>query len=387
MESKITVLHLGIKFWPYNDQVISNSSLVGIRGGGMTKYCANLIPALPSNVLNIIICQRLDGQRKVERNDNVVVYRISTFGNRAIRQIITNSISFILASRIIYQRKIDIIHGHMVIGIFFAYLLNKLFKKSVIGTPYSFTTVELNAFFNRIARYIEKRIYKKVDAIVFESVENKLKAEKFMHVKFLNSIVIHTGISYSSELSSNNMVHIINVLFLGRLVNVKAIDNLILSLNYLSKFEREMLHINIVGEGELFNFLQNLIEKHDLSNYITLHGFVRELKDIFSQNDLFILPSHQEGLSIALLEAMSNGLACIVSNFGVPFKKGVVFEMDNNSPETIAEAFKFFIWNRTEIEKYKVAARNEIKESFSLQSFGRNYYELYSSLIENEFKS
>ena len=53
-------------------------------------------------------------------------------------------------------------------------------------------------------------------------------------------------------------------------------------------------------------------------------GFItgKELQELFSNAGCFVLPSSHEGLPIALLEALSFGLPCIVSD--IPAHKGIL---------------------------------------------------------------
>jgi glycosyltransferase involved in cell wall biosynthesis len=378
--NELSVLHLGIKYWPYSEQIINHQSLQGIRGGGMNKYCDLLINNLPSDVSTIIICQKLNGQKRCEKEGNIQIYRIPAFGNRANRQIMTNFFSFFISWRIFYKKKIDIIHGHMQPGIFIAYLLGKLFRKPVVATPYSFTTIELNFLYNKITKFIESVYYKKVDILVFESEENRNKARTIRGLVFPNSVIIHTGIPIPAMTIQSIEKDFYNLLYIGRLVKIKALDKLILSFLQFDKLTLKKMHLNIIGEGELYEKLKNLISENGLASYITLHGYLDDCVNISQNSDIFILPSHQEGLSISLLEAMSYGMACIVNNFGVPFKKGSVYEMQDNNPLTIAKSILEIISNKTLFNQLRENARKEIIENYSVNKFAQEYYDIYKKL-------
>lgn len=66
----------------------------------------------------------------------------------------------------------------------------------------------------------------------------------------------------------------------------------------------------IVGKG----VLKNTLERMDHTGRLKLIGFRTDIVDILHAADLFIFPSLQEGLPVALMEALSTGLICIASN-------------------------------------------------------------------------
>lgn len=377
---KLKVLHIGIKNYPISSG-LKSQDLKGIRGGGMNKYCDILINSLPNNIHPIIITQRLSGEKKFQIINNVHVYRVKTYGNRAIRQIILNILSFFLSFNIIKKNNIRIVHGHMQIGIFFSYLLSRIHKIKSIGTPYSFATKSQHFSFSRFAKLIEDFVYEKVDRIIFETHENELKAREIRGLSFSNSDVINTGVSVPEDVYLfDHKKKVINLFFIGRIVKIKALDNLILAFDKLEKKIRDQVRLNIIGEGEMQEELEALIKRKNLDKFIKMHGFVEKLEPFYKKSDIFILPSDMEGLSISLLEAMSFGKACIVNNFGVPFQKGEVFIMEDNKDHTIASSISYLIRNRLEIKKLGKKARARIISDFSIKSFSKKYADTYTEL-------
>lgn len=65
----------------------------------------------------------------------------------------------------------------------------------------------------------------------------------------------------------------------------------------------------IVGKGELRDELMEM----DKTGHLILLGFRTDIRELLWSSDLFVFPSFQEGLSVALMEAMSAGLPCVVS--------------------------------------------------------------------------
>ncbi|XLS30779.1 glycosyltransferase family 4 protein [Flavobacteriaceae bacterium M23B6Z8] len=91
----------------------------------------------------------------------------------------------------------------------------------------------------------------------------------------------------------------------------KGFDNLIpLAAPVLKKHPQWRL--KIIGAGnEGLTLLQGLTAKHGIADQVIFTGFSNKVVDIMKVSEIFILPSRFEGLPMVLLEAMSQGLACL----------------------------------------------------------------------------
>ena len=69
----------------------------------------------------------------------------------------------------------------------------------------------------------------------------------------------------------------------------------------------------IVGDGSLFDRLKKEILNNCLEKKVFLLGERKDIPDLLSASDLFLLTSIMEGLGIVLIEAQASGLQCIVS--------------------------------------------------------------------------
>jgi glycosyltransferase involved in cell wall biosynthesis len=74
--------------------------------------------------------------------------------------------------------------------------------------------------------------------------------------------------------------------------------------------------ISIFGEGPLNGELESLINRYGLSGKVFLHGFEPQIHGILGALDAFVLCSRQEGLPMALLEAMYAGTPVICTAVG-----------------------------------------------------------------------
>lgn len=70
----------------------------------------------------------------------------------------------------------------------------------------------------------------------------------------------------------------------------------------------------LVGDGELMNELKEKVEVSGFSSKFHFLGWRDDIPEILSLLDIFVLPSLWEGMPLAILEAQSSGLPCVVSN-------------------------------------------------------------------------
>jgi len=109
-----------------------------------------------------------------------------------------------------------------------------------------------------------------------------------------------------------------NFLIVSRLVRHKNIDLIIKSFNDLKKRDSLDFKLNIIGEGPEYKKINNLIEKFNLSDSITLVGskFGNELEEYYKNSNYFLQISSYEGMPHSILEAMNHKLIVIASKFG-----------------------------------------------------------------------
>lgn len=77
---------------------------------------------------------------------------------------------------------------------------------------------------------------------------------------------------------------------------------------------RKKIYYLICGEGTERKKLLRLIRKKNLEDIVVLLGYRTDVKKLLSISDSFIFPSKQEGLPVALMEALAAGLPCVCSN-------------------------------------------------------------------------
>ena len=69
----------------------------------------------------------------------------------------------------------------------------------------------------------------------------------------------------------------------------------------------------IAGRGKIQAELESKIKELCLTDNVKMLGFRSDVADVFAASDIYVFPSHQEGLPVALMEAMSVGLPVVCS--------------------------------------------------------------------------
>lgn len=109
----------------------------------------------------------------------------------------------------------------------------------------------------------------------------------------------------------------LTILFLGWIERFKGIYDLI-EASYRYRDDLRDVRVMICGKGSELSRAQQRVSELGISDIIEFHGWVKgnEKLSALRQAEIFVLPSHREGLPNALLEAMASGLAVISTRSG-----------------------------------------------------------------------
>jgi glycosyltransferase involved in cell wall biosynthesis len=165
-------------------------------------------------------------------------------------------------------------------------------------------------------KWYHSRIYSIVDYHIgiSKDLTNNIKKS----VPFHKSTVIKTiypSIVFNSKPKPRILDNQIKILNTGRIAEGKGHIDLINACKvlYEKKFNFVM---NIVGDGNS-SYVEK-IKKHAnnmaYSNKIIFHGYQSNITKHLNNNDIFLFPSHGEGLSNSFTEGLSHGLVCLSYN-------------------------------------------------------------------------
>ena len=73
-------------------------------------------------------------------------------------------------------------------------------------------------------------------------------------------------------------------------------------------------YLMLVGEGELYDQTVQLAKDLCIEQQVLFLGVRKDVSSLYSAMDVFCLPSYYEGLPVVMVESLSNGLTCVVSD-------------------------------------------------------------------------
>ena len=184
----------------------------------------------------------------------------------------------------------------------------------------------------------------------------------------------------------------LELLFVGRLVPYKGADMAIDAISRLDESMRKQVHFTIVGDGSEKDNLEKQTQSLGLNDTITFTGWVdqKETPRYYSQSDAFCFPSVREFGGAVALEAMANGLPCLVADHAglseyVTHETG--FKIKPLSREylvnELAEKIRYLFENRELIPKMSEKAIERVKE-FEWEAKADRMVEIYEALISEE---
>jgi glycosyltransferase involved in cell wall biosynthesis len=172
--------------------------------------------------------------------------------------------------------------------------------------------------------------------------------------------------------------------FVGRLAPEKGLDTLLDAWPaVVAAFPKARL--TLIGEGPERPSLEARVSRLGLADAVELPGATDDPTPALRAADLFVLPSREEGMSIALLEAMALGLPLVATS--IPgnrrlvqdFKHGRLVPPDD--PAAFARAVIDQWSNFDRAFHMSRTARRRVQDEFSIRAVARKHLELFRKLV------
>lgn len=311
------------------------------------------------------------------------VITIPTFKSKSLNAVVYS----LLATFHAIIKPYDVIHFHAE-GSCVMILLAKLFGKKCVATIHGldWKRSKWGGFATKYLLLGERIAAKYADEVIVLSKEMQ---KYFCNIYGRNTVYIPNGINTHDLVAPKIISDKYGLgggdyyLFVARLVPEKGLHYLIDAYEKISTDKKLVIAGGSSHTDDYVNIIQERCKKN--SNII-MTGFVQgeELAELFSNCYFYVLPSDVEGMPISLLEAMSFGCNCLVSdipeNIAIVHKTAFAFEHGNvMSLEKVLNQIEMLSMENDTNNRDLI--RNYVLETYSWESILKQTIEIYKRIV------
>ena len=289
--------------------------------------------------------------------------------------------------RLIRERDIQIVHCHQYTPYFYSWMAGRLTGARIIFTEHGRFHPDR---YRTKAKWLNRLMAASTEAIVAISHATADALAKYEYIPRRCIQVIYNGIAEKSVAVSETRAMATqlgiseNARVLCMVSRLDSIKNHNMALKAFRSVQDRFdnLILLIVGDGPERTGIENQIRDLGIANNVRLVGYSGSPEQYMALADLYLLTSYSEGTSMTLLEAMSLGVAPVVTNVGgnpeivVDGANGCL--VSNDDANMLAETLTWLLDRPNEIARLGQAARQAFEDQFSVATMVSHYHNLYT---------
>jgi glycosyltransferase involved in cell wall biosynthesis len=332
----------------------------------------------------VFIIRRWYDQTEVNIINGINIINVSSFDlpDHNFQKIATKSLFSRQAHRVIETIKPDILILTDLASALFTANCN-VPKIYVTHNAPSIIYPAKSALQDLIKKRLERDIFQKCDYLIALNEEIKKSLADRYNVELIPNAIDIDKYPYSD-------VDEEFILFGGRFVKIKGLDNLIKAYARIDRNLRDRYKLVLVGEGPEEENLKFLVKELGISDDVIFHKWLNnhDFIEKLSKCSVFVLPSLSETFGIVVLEAMALGKPVIANDISGPkdiiipeYNGYLCHDRCNDSLQNYLDLLLANPQIRDEIGKN---ARDTVINRFSFEQIGNMYIDLFQRLLFNQ---
>lgn len=319
------------------------------------------------------------GRKKSYHGIRIII--VPTFKNGKLNAIVY---SILATLRALFGRY-DVIHYHAE-GPCATLFIPKIFGIRIVATIHGldWQRAKWGNFASRVLKFGEKMAAKYADEVIVLSrnVQQYFLTTYGRETHFIPNGVSRPEIRQAKEITEKyGLTKDSYILFLARLVPEKGLHYLIKAYETVDTDKKLVI---AGGSSHSFDYMKQIQEMTAKDKRIIMTNFVqgRVLEELYSNAYLFVLPSDIEGMALTLLEAMSYGNCCLVSDIqeNVEVVEDVAVSFKKSNIEDLKEKLTFLLEHPEKTEDYKRKSADFICSKYNWEDVVRQTKVLYESV-------
>ncbi|WP_081403146.1 glycosyltransferase family 4 protein [Scytonema hofmannii] len=369
-------------------------AVIGAKGlppkqGGIEHYCAEIYPRMVARGNDVDLFARCSytesGWAERYEFQGVRVIPLPGLQMRGIDAFVTSALGAIATS----GKKYDIVHFHALGPSLFTFLPKLVTPAKVVVTcqGLDWQRAKWGKFSTRMIQMGEKAAVRFADGLV---VVSDALQNYFLQTYDRETVYIPNGpatygesdpkFTYGTSLGLEPERYI---LFLGRIVPEKRPDLLVEAFSRLKPAGWKLVLAGGVSDTKIFTsqVLEKISKNHNMVFAGELQG--SRLWEIVRGAGLFVLPSDLEGLPLAMLEAMQQGVPVVASDIPphqqlIGEDRGMLFEAGN--VDSCIRSLDWAIHHHDKIKLMGNKAQKYVQQNYSWERITTENLKLYETL-------
>ena len=287
------------------------------------------------------------------------------------------------------QEKYDLVYCQQSVGGVMGRMIAKKFKIPCIYTAHGFSFCEGNSKIkNFVFKTIEKNLSKHTDILITMNDYDFRVAQTFKTKKVYKiSGIGFDKNKYVTPLEERNefrrsigIKDEFTILTVAEFIKRKNYSTM---LKTIAELKEENIKFLICGTGRDKEDIETQIKELGIEDKVLMLGYRKDINSIMNASDIFFLPSHQEGLTLSIIEALNFALPVVTSNVRgnqdlVENGKGG-FVCEQNDYKAFAKCIKELIDNNT-LRKEMSKTNKENAKTYSIENVKKQLEEIYKEM-------
>lgn len=292
----------------------------------------------------------------------------------------------------LFTQKIDAVHIHISDG-------GSLLRKAILvllSVPFGKPVImhahgaEFHVTYQKLPK-----LGQKVMSVIFRKCQGFIVLSETWEKYYIDNLglnskqvfVLSNPTELPPKIPQRENAETLNLVFCGRVGERKGAFDLINAFSQLTAPQKEATKLIFAGDGEIEK-AQQLAAELKITEQVNFLGWInsQQREQILAKADIFILPSYNEGLPMAILEAMAWGLPIITTPVGgipelvINQQNGLLVQPGNI--QELSTAIALLIKDEKLRRDLGIIARNNV-EPYDINNYCHRLVDIYTSLSKS----
>ena len=233
---------------------------------------------------------------------------------------------------------------------------------------------------DKIRAKMDERLVRKFDSFVVLTEEDAVMWGDVPNIKVIPNAAKFISSGYSSCQNKR-------VIAVGRLDYQKGFDRLIKAWEIVCRDEYlSDWHLDIFGQGEWRDMLQQMIDERGLQDRVTLNKPTKDIAKEYAGSSMLVMSSHYEGFPMVMIEAMACGLPVVTFDYKCGPRDIINHEINgllvkDGDIEGLAKAMISMMRDNAARKRMGENAK-KVVETYSEEAVMMQWKELFNTLVD-----